>query len=128
MKFINTKDLICGREISLNLQGVDITYIEKVGPKVSVVHFANGGVVKVPLSKDYIVSQLMEANSPNFMMMGSPLFQPMLNREDLEVKQMIREGEALMAGGDRRKGADRRTSALEKHPEKPPGKPLKSEE
>ncbi len=120
MKFLETKDLICGRRIALNLQGVDINYVEAVGPKVSVIHFGKGGIVKVPLSKDYIVAQLLDANAPNYMMVN-PLYQPTLTKEDIELRQILKDGAALMeAGGERRKTTtDRRsTSVLEKHPEK----------
>jgi hypothetical protein len=128
MKFINTTDLICGREISLNIQNVEINYVEKVGPKISIIHFSKGGIVKVPLSKDYIVSQLLEANAPQYVITSVPQFPqmpsgpmktPAYSKEDMELKEILKDGTALMEGGERRKAERRSVSAIEKPPTKP---------
>jgi hypothetical protein len=119
MKFLKTIDMVCNREILLNLQGAQITYIEKVGPKITLVHFATGGTVKIPIAMEVFQAQLIDANSPEPQMVtvNAPI-------ETMKSEGMVSHRSApFMIGNeetDRRKIPDRRsTSALEHPPQKP---------
>lgn len=128
MKFLETRDLVCNRDISLNLQSTQITYIETISSKISTIHFANGSHVKVPLSRAQLVSALEAANDPgpDMIMMAAPLptkrSTPSFSSDIYEAQ--ITEANPFVPGNpetDRRKpGTDRRsTSALEAPPKKP---------
>ena len=125
MKFLETRDLVCNRDISLNLQSSQITYIESISPKISTIHFATGGHVKVPLSRAQLVSAIEAANDsgPSMLMINAtePKSAP-FNSNVFETQ--IQKTNPFIPGDpetDRRKpGTDRRsTAALEAPPKKP---------